>query len=43
MSTTVVGEDEILFDALRDAFAKSAELGQVVMTITISNACPIPE
>ena len=43
MSTTVVGEDAVLFAALRDAFAKSAESGQVVMTITVSNACPIPD
>jgi uncharacterized protein YqgV (UPF0045/DUF77 family) len=43
MSTTAVGEDSVLFAALRAAFARSAELGQVVMTITVSNACPIPE
>ena len=43
MSTIVVGEDAVLFAALRAAFASSAALGQVVMTITVSNACPIPE
>jgi hypothetical protein len=43
MSTMVVGEDSTLFAALGSAFGRSAELGQVVMTITVSNACPIPE
>ena len=42
MSTTVSGESGILFAALADAFAKAASNGQVVMTITISNACPVP-
>lgn len=42
MSTTVTGENGIMFAALADAFAKAASNGQVVMTITISNACPIP-
>jgi uncharacterized protein YqgV (UPF0045/DUF77 family) len=42
MSTTVVGEDAAIFAALGDAFAKAAETGQVVMTVTVSNACPIP-
>jgi len=42
MSTHVVGEADVLFAALREAFAKAAESGEVVMTITLSNACPIP-
>ena len=42
MSTIVVGEDTAIFAALGEAFAKAAELGQVVMTVTVSNACPIP-
>jgi len=41
MSTTVTGEIGIMFTALADAFAKAATNGQVVMTITISNACPV--
>ena len=41
MSTVVVGEDIVIFAALGEAFAKAAELGEVVMTVTISNACPI--
>jgi uncharacterized protein YqgV (UPF0045/DUF77 family) len=42
MSTTVTGDSGIMFAALTEAFAKAASSGQVVMTITISNACPIP-
>ncbi len=40
MSTVVVGEDVAIFAALGEAFAKAAELGEVVMTATVSNACP---
>lgn len=43
MSTIVVGEDRAIFAALGEAFAKAAESGEVVMTVTISNACPIPD
>lgn len=43
MSTYVVGEDEAIFAALRQAFAHASSLGYVVMTVTISNACPIPD
>jgi len=42
MSTYVVGEDATVFAALRDAFARAASTGHVVMTVTLSNACPIP-
>ncbi|MGO9058776.1 MAG: YkoF family thiamine/hydroxymethylpyrimidine-binding protein [Candidatus Binataceae bacterium] len=42
MSTTVIGESGIVFAALAEAFAGAASSGQVVMTITISNACPVP-
>ena len=41
MSTQVVGETEVVFAALRDAFTRVAADGQVVMTMTVSNACPI--
>ena len=41
MSTIVTGESELIFAALGEAFAKVAELGQVVMTVTVSNACPV--
>ena len=41
MSTVVSGDDERLFMALREAFAQATELGGAVMTVTISNACPV--
>jgi uncharacterized protein YqgV (UPF0045/DUF77 family) len=43
MSTYVVGEDQTIFVALQDAFARASGLGHVVMTVTLSNACPIPD
>lgn len=43
MSTIVTGEDTVIFAALGEAFAKAAEAGHVVMTVTLSNACPIPD
>ncbi len=43
MSTYVVGDDASVFTALRGAFVRAAETGHVVMTIAISNACPIPD
>jgi len=43
MSTVVVGEDAVIFAALAEAFAKAAASGHVVMTTTISNACPFPD
>lgn len=39
--STITGENQVIFAALGDAFAKAAEVGQVVMTITVSNACPV--
>ncbi len=43
MSTYVVGEDQAIFSALQDAFARASANGHVVMTVTVSNACPIPD
>jgi uncharacterized protein YqgV (UPF0045/DUF77 family) len=43
MSTLIWGDDETIFAALRDAFQKAASLGETVMNVTISNACPLPE
>ena len=43
MSTTVVGDDTAIFAALAEAFAKATEIGQVVMNVTVSNACPVAE
>jgi uncharacterized protein YqgV (UPF0045/DUF77 family) len=41
MSTIVSGEAELLFAALADAFAKAAQEAEVVMNVTVSNACPV--
>jgi uncharacterized protein YqgV (UPF0045/DUF77 family) len=41
MSSLVSGDDEVLFDAIKQAFKKTAEQGEVVMSITLSNACPV--
>jgi uncharacterized protein YqgV (UPF0045/DUF77 family) len=41
MSTIVVGDEAVIFAALGEAFAKAAELGEIVMTVTVSNACPV--
>ncbi|MGE3919007.1 MAG: YkoF family thiamine/hydroxymethylpyrimidine-binding protein [Hyphomicrobiaceae bacterium] len=41
-STMVTGDAAIVFAALADAFDKAARAGQVVMTFTVSNACPVP-
>jgi uncharacterized protein YqgV (UPF0045/DUF77 family) len=40
MSTRVEGESGTLFEALRDAFDAVAGGGDVVLTVTMSNACP---
>ncbi|MGD8966406.1 MAG: YkoF family thiamine/hydroxymethylpyrimidine-binding protein [Anaerolineae bacterium] len=42
MSTLVWGEERAVFDALREAFHDAAEQGDVVMCVTLSNACPEP-
>lgn len=41
MSTMVTGEAADVFRALSEAFARTAALGHVVMTVTVSNACPV--
>jgi uncharacterized protein YqgV (UPF0045/DUF77 family) len=41
MSTVVTGETTALFRALENAFARAGALGHVVMTVTVSNACPV--
>ena len=43
MSTLVWGEEQEIFAALQEAFHRAAEHGDVVMTVTLSNACPSPE
>ncbi len=41
MSTLVTGETELVFAALREGFDAVAATGHVVMTVTVSNACPV--
>jgi uncharacterized protein YqgV (UPF0045/DUF77 family) len=41
MSTQVTGETAEVFEGLRRAFDAVARDGHVVMTVTVSNACPI--
>jgi uncharacterized protein YqgV (UPF0045/DUF77 family) len=41
MSTIVTGDSSNVFTALQEAFDRAAATGHVVMTLTVSNACPI--
>lgn len=41
MSTMVTGDAVAVFKALADAYDRAARDGQLVMTVTISNACPV--
>lgn len=43
MSSLASGDDEALFAAIKDIFRKSSEQGDVVMVVTLSNACPVPQ
>ncbi len=40
MSTVLTGDDEQVFAALKGAFRAAAARGDVVMVVTLSNACP---
>ncbi len=41
MSTMVTGEAATVFAALHEGFVRAGALGHVVMTVTVSNACPV--
>jgi uncharacterized protein YqgV (UPF0045/DUF77 family) len=41
MSTVISGSGESVFSALREAFGRASRGGEVVMVVTISNACPV--
>jgi uncharacterized protein YqgV (UPF0045/DUF77 family) len=41
MSTIVSGEDEPMFAALKEVYESLAEKGELVMIVTLSNACPV--
>lgn len=40
MSTIISGESEHVFQALSDAFGRTAEKCKVVLSVKLSNACP---
>ncbi len=42
MQSQVLGAAEHVFAALRAAFEAAAALGPTAMTVTVSNACPLP-
>ena len=41
MSSLVSGSYEALFAAVKEAFQQTASQGDIVMTLTLSNACPV--
>lgn len=43
MSTLVWGEEQAVFVALQEAFHQATACGDVVMVVTLSNACPSPQ
>ncbi len=43
MSTVTWGDEGEIFAALREAFVRVTETSLAVMTITVSNACPLLE
>lgn len=42
MSTLILGTEDVLWEGLKEAFSKAAGGGEVVMIVSISNACPKP-
>ena len=42
MATYVTGDEDTVFEGLKRAFEVAGREGHVVMTITVSNACPLP-
>ena len=42
MATTVVGESAAVFAALERAFTAARQTGATVMTVTVTDACPLP-
>jgi uncharacterized protein YqgV (UPF0045/DUF77 family) len=43
MSTLVTGDNEEVFKSLKELFDQAARQGDVVMVVTLSNACPMSE
>lgn len=42
MSTLIIGKADQLWKALRQVYLEVSSLGEVVMIVTLSNACPKP-
>ena len=42
MSSMIIGPSLDLFTALQEVYMRAAERGDVVMVLTLSNACPAP-
>jgi uncharacterized protein YqgV (UPF0045/DUF77 family) len=40
IGTVVLGTHDSVFAALQEAYHKASQQGQVIMTVTLSNACP---
>lgn len=43
MSSVAAGNDDDLFAAIKEIFQNNAEQGDVVMVVTLSNACPVSQ
>ncbi|TAK76144.1 MAG: hypothetical protein EPO16_07695 [Dehalococcoidia bacterium] len=43
MSTLLYGDDAPLFEALHEATLAATRSGKMVMVVTVSNACAVPE
>jgi uncharacterized protein YqgV (UPF0045/DUF77 family) len=43
MNTFVRGEEDAVFTALREVYDRATERGDVVLLITLTNACPSSE
>ena len=41
MSSVVSGDDEALFAALKEMYQQTSAQGEVVIVVTMSNACPV--
>ena len=42
MSTLILGSETQLWQGLQDVFSTVAAQGEVVLVVTVSNACPKP-
>lgn len=42
MSTTLWGDDAVVWAALQDAFRRATAHGGAVMQVSVSNVCPLP-